>query len=173
MRFLSGFSLQDVVLFFDSLIDQSDFSLCGFSYGAIGALKEALQRVQNSKRLDRLQLFSPAFFQTKGAAFKRLQLRAYVKDERAYLQQFICNAFSPYTPKHTLHKPSSLSELQELLDYVWSDEELSLLQKKGVKIEVYLGGEDAIIESDMARDFFIKYATVTIFKDANHFLQTC
>lgn len=127
MRFHSGFALQEDAVFFDALLHKSDFTISGFSYGAIMAFEEALQSIGDAKRIDRLQLFSPAFFQTKSPAFKRLQLNAFVKDEAAYLHQFICNAFAPFTPKNVTYKECTLTQLQELLEFVWSEEKLLCL----------------------------------------------
>jgi hypothetical protein len=44
--------------------------------------------------------------------------------------------------------------------------------QRGINIEVYLGGEDKIIDVTGAREFFLEVATVTYIKDANHFLLT-
>jgi len=45
------------------------------------------------------------------------------------------------------------------------------LTNKGVKIEVYLGGADKIIDVQSAREFFTQVSTLTFIKEANHFLQ--
>ena len=59
MKYFNGFSLNgEKELFKEYLID-SEFSVAGFSYGAI----EAFEYVYNGKdRVDRLILLSPAFF---------------------------------------------------------------------------------------------------------------
>ena len=69
MKFYSGFSLQNESHFFDSFILKSDYCVCGFSYGAIKALRYAKEQLENRQRIDTLQLFSPAFFQTKTQKF--------------------------------------------------------------------------------------------------------
>lgn len=172
MQFHSGFSLHDDVHFFDGLLHTSEFTIAGFSYGAIAAFRECLSRLHEFKRIDRLQLFSPAFFQDQSAAFRRLQLKAYTQDESAYLAQFDANIFYPHTQKSLKHTETKIEELQELLDFVWSREELRFVVSRGVKIEVYLGGKDAIINASNAREFFKEFATITYIKDANHLLQT-
>jgi len=158
MQFYSGFSLKDEAYLFAPYIKQSDFSVCGFSYGAIAALNATLEMLETSRRVDRLQLFSPAFFQTKEQKF-------------LYMNQFIKACFSPYEKKILSHKETSIEELKELLEYEWDAEKLREIEACGVKIEVYLGGKDAIIDVEGAREFFLEYATLTYIKDANHFLQ--
>jgi hypothetical protein len=173
MKFYSGFSLKDDKHFFDKFIRESEYSVSGFSYGAIKAFEYVKKQLDDSKRVDTLQLFSPAFFQTKSDKFKRLQLISYGKNKDIYLNQFIKSCFAPYEIKDISYDINSDSnQLKELLEYEWSISQLKYISKKGVKIEVYLGGLDNIIDSDSAKDFFIDVATVTFVKDANHFLQT-
>ncbi|MDD2790567.1 MAG: pimelyl-ACP methyl ester esterase BioV [Sulfurimonas sp.] len=171
MKFYSGFSLTDESHFFENFIIDSDYCVCGFSYGAIKALKYVKEELERAQRVDTLQLFSPAFFQTKTEKFKRLQRLAYTKSKEAYLDQFIATSFLPYKRSEILHKETSPQELEELLEYKWLLSDLAWLHHKGVKIEVYLGGEDQIIDVNAARVFFLSNATVTYMKDANHFLQ--
>ena len=172
MQFYSGFSLKNEAHFFDTFIHKSDYTIAGFSYGAIPALNATLNAVNASKRVDRLQLFSPAFFQTKGEKFKRLQTMAYKKNKQAYMSQFIDSCFSPYQKKNIEQIETTVEELHELLYYEWSLDELNKIEQSGVKIEVYLGGKDKIIDSQSAKEFFLENTTVTYIKDANHFLQT-
>ncbi|DAB29303.1 MAG TPA: hypothetical protein CFH84_10175 [Sulfurimonas sp. UBA12504] len=172
MKFYSGFSLQNESHFFDSFILKSDYCVCGFSYGAIKALQVVKEQLVNGHRIDTLQLFSPAFFQTKTQKFKRVQTLAYIKNKDAYLEQFIGACFLPYKSSEVSYKETFAYELEELLEYKWLLSDLAWLRHKGVKIEVYLGGEDQIIDVNAAREFFLTTATVTYIKNANHFLQT-
>lgn len=172
MVFKSGFFLKDDQVFFQEYMDSSDYNVCGFSYGAIKAFEYTKEQLECSKRIDRLQLFSPAFFQSYDAKFKKLQLMGYRKNKDKYLNDFLKLCFAPYEKKDTHHYETDISELEELLNYEWSINELHNMAAKGVKIEVYLGGKDAIIDVEAARDFFLEAATVTYIKDANHFLQT-
>lgn len=172
MKFYSGFSLKNESHFFDEFIKKSDYTVCGFSYGAIKALEYIKKQLSDDKRIDTLQLFSPAFFQTKTKEFKHLQLMAYRRNEEVYLRQFINACFSPHAKKDVEHSVTILDELDELLNYEWSLPELQDIADKGVKIEVYLGSEDKIIDVEGAREFFLQVATVTYIKNANHFLQT-
>lgn len=171
MKFYSGFALDGEQEYFKDYIDSSDFCVCGFSYGAIKALKQTLVELKNAKRVDRLQLFSPAFFQTKDDKFKKKQLMGYRKNTHTYLEQFLKSCFLPHQQKDVTLSHSSTEELQELLEYRWCKKELEHIKNSGVAIEVYLGGEDKIIDLGGARDFFLEVATVTYIKNANHFLQ--
>ncbi len=171
MKFFSGFSLKNEEHFFDAYMYESDFTLCGFSYGAIKAFEYAHKQLQEGKRVDTLQLFSPAFFQSKDEKFKRLQVMAYRKNEDVYLEQFINACFLPYERKSVDRSVTVLEELEELLDYEWDVSALSALSERGVKIEVYLGGKDQIVDAKAAKEFFLDVATVTYIKEANHFLQ--
>jgi hypothetical protein len=172
MKFYSGFSLKNESHFFETFVDNSLYCVCGFSYGAIKALKYVKESLDKEERVDRLQLFSPAFFQTKTQKFKRLQTLAYSKNKDAYLEQFIDSCFLPYKRSEVMLMDTKIEELEELLEYKWLLSDLVLLRDAGVKIEVYLGGEDKIIDLEAAREFFLRVATVTYIKNANHFLQT-
>ncbi len=171
MKFFSGFSLKNEDYLFEDYLNKSKYSVSGFSYGAIKALKETKEQLKCRKRVDTLQLFSPAFFQTKDEKFKKLQLMGYRKNQHKYLNDFLELCFSPHNKKITDHYETEVDELEELLSYKWDMKELKELSKSGVKIEVYLGSEDKIIDVEGARDFFLNVATVTYIKNANHFLQ--
>lgn len=172
MQFFSGFSLKNEEYLFTPYIKRSDFSVCGFSYGAIKALEYVLEALEKKKRVDTLQLFSPAFFQTKDAKFKRLQLMAYRKNKAIYLENFIGSCFAPYERKIVeFNRDDTIDDLQKLLEYEWSLEDLQKIADAGVVIEVYLGFEDKIIDVEGAYSFFKQVANVTLIKEANHFLQ--
>jgi len=172
MKFFSGFSLQKEAHFFEPFIAESDYSVCGFSYGAIKAFEYVEKLLSEGKRVDRLQLFSPAFFQSKDEKFKRLQLMAYRKNEDEYLRQFLNACFLPYERREVVRDVTVLEELEELLNYEWNKNALHALCESGVIIEVYLGGRDQIVDSIAAKEFFLDVATVTLIKEGNHFLLT-
>ncbi len=171
MQFFSGFSLQNEKEFFKDYIDESEYCVAGFSYGAIKALAFVKTQLQMGVRVDRLQLLSPAFFQTKEKKFKKLQLMGYKKNKQKYLESFMQSCFAPYSVQKVQQVETKEEELQELLEYVWNDEDFAYLEKKGVVVEVFLGGKDSIIDVEGAREFFLQNAIVTYIKDANHFLQ--
>ena len=168
MRFFSGFTLQNEAERFGAWLRRSDYTVAGFSFGAIKAAEYALHAPE---RIDTLQLLSPAFFQAKPERFKALQLRAYEKDPEGYEAQFLANCFKPCKAEAVERRPGSVGELRELMEYVWTPELLEAITGRGIRIEVYLGGEDCIIDARGAREFFLPHATVTWIPKANHFLQ--
>lgn len=171
MKFYSGFSLKNEEYLFFDYIKTSEYTICGFSYGSIKALEATKKALRDGQRVDTLQLLSPVFFESKDEKFKRLQLISYKKSEELYMKQFISSCFAPWQKKIVEHVNTTLDELRELLEYKWSLDELKHILDSGVKIEVYLGGEDRIIDINAANKLFLQVATVTYIKDANHFLQ--
>jgi hypothetical protein len=128
--------------------------------------------LNTSKRVDKLQLFSPAFFQTQDDKFKRTQLMYFKKDANAYCQNFLENVKSPSNLKisQNILILGTIEELEELLYYEWSEEKLQKLLEKGTKIEVYLGANDKIVETLSAKEFFVNFATVYYIKEKGHLL---
>jgi len=168
MRFYSGFSLKEESGFFKPYIIDSDYTVAGFSYGAI---KAAEYVASQSDRVDNLQLFSPVFFQNRPRKFKRLQMMAYQKNREEYLNQFLINSFAPYAVSRGLqYRGTTKAELEELIGYIWEPGLLEHIADRGTFIEVYLGGEDRITDVNAAREFFKPFATVYFIKKANHFL---
>lgn len=172
MKFYSGFSLKNEEDFFKDYIKDTAYTVCGFSYGAIKAFRFVKEQLELGKRVDTLQLFSPAFFQTKSDKFKRLQHISFTKSKDKYLLEFLNGCFFPYPKQDVEHVTTSVEELDELLNFEWLTLELQELVDKGVKIEVYLGSEDKIIDVQSAKNLFLEVSTVTYIKKANHFLQT-
>jgi hypothetical protein len=165
MRYFNGFCLKGEEVLFEPYLIQSDFTVAGFSYGAIKAVEFALTC---KERIDTLQLFSPAFFQDRDAKFKKLQTLSFAKNPDAYCHIFLQNcapiSLEPFFIQGT-HQ-----ELETLLNYVWDTAKLSLLQAKGIKIEVYVGEKDAIINALHVKDFFVPFASVYYFKNLGHTL---
>lgn len=170
MKFYSGFSLSDEKKLFEPYLKESEYTICGFSYGAIKAFEDALK---SSDRVDTLQLFSPAFFQDKSEKFKRLQMIYFNKDPKAYLENFLSSCFFPVPIDQSISlQKGSEEELRELLYYEWKMDRLKALADKGVQIEVYLGNEDRIIDPYKAKEFFLPFATTYMINGAGHTLQT-
>jgi len=168
-KYFSGFSLEAEKEIFEDYIIENDFTVCGFSYGAIKAFEYALN---SKKRVDLLQLFSPAFFETKDEKFKRMQLMYYKKDEQAYCNTFLQNiSFPSKVNMKEYYKEATSKELNELLYYTWNKNDLFKLLEKGTKIEVYLGQKDKIIDTNSAKDFFKEFATVYYIKQKGHILK--
>lgn len=167
-RYFSGFCFFDEAELFSDYLEKNDFTISGFSYGAIKAFEKAFESKQ---RVDKLQLFSPAFFQTKDEKFVRTQLMFFKKDEDSYIKNFVKNVNYPKNIDLNKYlKKGTYEELKELLSYKWSKEKLQALVNKGVKIEVFLGSDDKIIESLKAKEFFVNYATVYYIKEKGHIL---
>ena len=70
MLFFSGFSLTREEYLFDEYLNSSSYCVSGFSYGAIKAFKDVQKRLESAKRVDTLQLISPAFFRQKIRSLK-------------------------------------------------------------------------------------------------------
>ncbi len=170
MIFYSGFSLKEDENFFLEYIDESEYVVSGFSYGAIRAFESTLK---SSKRIDKLQVFSPAFFQDKPERYKKLQLGAFSSDADAYLRLFIDNCFSPALNNGSAKvEAGSFEALKALLYYEWEPSKIQTVLDRGIEIEVYLGGKDKIIDAQKAFDFFTPFARVHLIKEAGHFLKT-
>lgn len=168
-KYFSGFSLENEEELFEEYRLDNDFSISGFSYGAIKAFEYVLS---TDIRVDTLQLFSPAFFQTQDEKFKRMQLMFFKKDSKSYCDNFLKNISYPDTLDiNKYFKEGSFDSLSELLTYTWDEKKLEKIVNKGTKIEVYLGGRDKIIDSTSAKEFFKNYATVYFIKDASHILK--
>ena len=167
-KYFSGFCFFDESELFGDYLENNEFTVCGFSYGAIKAFEEVLN---SDLRVDKLQLFSPAFFQSYDEKFKRMQLMFFKKDANSYCENFLKNVISPTTKDISKYfNMGTYEELEELLNYEWSKEKLQKLVDKGTKIEVFLGGVDKIIDSVKAKEFFKDFATVYYIKEKGHLL---
>jgi transcriptional regulator of heat shock response len=167
-RYFSGFCFVNESELFDEYLENNDFTVCGFSYGAIKAFEEVLN---SNTRVDKLQLFSPAFFQTFDDKFKRMQLMFFKKDANAYCENFLKNVASPTNQDISKYfNQDTIEELEELLNYEWNKEKLQKLVDNGTKIEVFLGGVDKIIDAQKAKEFFKDFATVYYIKEKGHLL---
>ncbi len=168
MRYFNGFSLKgEETLFQDYLID-SDFTVVGFSYGAIRAFEEVYK---SKRRVDRLILLSPAFFQNHKKSFIRTQLRYFKSDRDSYIKEFLKNIAYPSDIELSQYLSiGTISELEYLLSYRWSEDRLLELIKRAVTIEVFIGGMDKIIDNKIVFDFFSKITTTYLLKDKGHIL---
>ena len=167
-NYFSGFCFYQERELFEEYLIENDFTLCGFSFGAIKAFEEALS---TNQRVDKLQLFSPAFFQNYDDKFKKQQLMYFKKDANIYSQSFLENVIFPKKIDISKYfKLGTKEELEELLYYEWKEDKLQKLLEKGTRIEVYLGGVDKIIDSQKAKDFFKDFATVYYIKEKGHLL---
>lgn len=170
MKFFSGFYLKNEQELFESFLNQTDYTVAGFSYGAQKAIEYALSTTQ---RIERIVLLSPAFFKTQSKSFLRAQTHYFSADKDKYIQNFLTNICLPNSHIN-LEKyldDGSVEQLEELLTYQWEKDVLVSLKNRGTKIEVFLGNEDKIINSKDAFDFFSKYTTTYLIKKAGHLLD--
>ncbi|WP_456383687.1 pimelyl-ACP methyl ester esterase BioV [Hydrogenimonas sp.] len=172
MIYFSGFSLQnDAEIFSDYLGDflHNPYVVAGFSCGAIDALEFASS---TDRRVDRLILLSPAYFAETDRRFVRAQLFHYRKDPETYLEKFFENASFPSAfDLRPYYRKDNIDRLKMLLTYPWREEKFSLLEKRGVTIETYLGGEDRIVDTAAAHRFFRRHSTSYFFKPFGHLLR--
>lgn len=169
MNFFSGFCFREEEELFEAFTCKGGFCLKGFSYGAIKAFENACV---TETRLDKLQLFSPAFFQNKDEKFKKLQLLSFRKNQQEYLEKFVQNVLYPSCVDiQKFLYVQTAQELRELLYYVYDEGKLRALKKKGVAIEVYLGAKDKIIDVVAAKEFFQPYATIYLLQNVGHILH--
>ena len=169
MRYFSGFSLQNEQELFDFWLPNTQYSVVGFSYGAIKALNYTLN---SNKRIDRLVLLSPAYFNDKDEVFKKAQLLYFKKDPKKYIENFLKNVtYKSSIDLNRYLKSATANELKELLYFKWNREDLKKISSNGTIIEVILGENDKIINSKKALEFFKGVATTYYIKNANHILK--
>jgi len=169
VKYFNGFSLQGEEKYFSAFLDQSDFTVAGFSYGAQLAFEEVYQ---STKRVEKLILLSPAFFQTEKRSFVRLQLGSFEKNKDNYIRHFLANVAYPSKLDLSDHlRVDSMEALEALLTYRWEREKISEVLDRGTKIEVYLGDRDRIIKSDDAFSFFSTLTPTYLIKRTGHLLQ--
>jgi alpha-beta hydrolase superfamily lysophospholipase len=165
--YFSGFCLANEKELFKEYLIENDFTVSGFSFGAY----KALEYVLNSQtRVDTLQLFSPSYFNDKDIKYKRMQVIYFQKDSQAYCDNFLKNCGINKEQKDKYFQMGTSEQLDSLLSYKWSEEKLQAVVNKGINIEVYLGGEDKIINSNKAKEFFRKFGEVYYIKKKGHIL---
>ena len=168
MKYFHGFSLQKEEALFSQYLLNSEYCIAGFSFGAQQALEYAYH---SKKRIERLILLSPAFFQTQKPSFIRTQLRYFEAGQKAYVEQFLSNVTSPSSIDLSAYlKVGSKEELEALLTYVWDKDKIEEIQRRGTTIEVFLGAKDKIIDAKVAFDFFATLTTTYFVKYAGHVL---
>jgi len=165
--YFNGFSLKNEQELFNQYIEKSDFVVSGFSYGAIQAIEYVLT---TNDRVDKLQLLSPAYFNDKDKKYKRMQLMYFKKDAATYCDNFLKNSGFPQGKLTRYFNMGAYEELEELLNYEWTIEKLEQLLSKNIRIEVFLGSDDKIIDSLEALEFFRKFSEVYYIKNKGHIL---
>ncbi|WP_033618234.1 pimelyl-ACP methyl ester esterase BioV [Helicobacter pylori] len=170
MRFFSGFGFVNESVLFEEWLLKGAYDVSGFSMGAIKAIEYAYNEVLQQRRINSLLLFSPCMLAHKSLAFKRLQLSSFQKDPQNYMDNFY-QAVGLNVRLERFKKRGSLEELEFLLNYKYSDHIIRILLEKGVKIEVFIGLEDKIIDIQALLEFFMPLVQVWQFKGHNHLLQ--
>jgi pimeloyl-ACP methyl ester carboxylesterase len=170
MQYFNGFSLNNEAILFESYMIDSDYCVVGFSYGA----QQAFEYVyQNKKRIDRLILLSPAFFQTQKSSFIRTQLRYFEAGQEAYVKQFLTNVSYPSSlDLFDYLNVGTKEELDALLNYNWNENKIKEVLDRGTTIEVFFGEEDKIIDTQKAFAFFKSLTTTYLIKQVGHILNT-
>ncbi|RUM67300.1 MAG: alpha/beta hydrolase [Sulfurospirillum sp.] len=160
--------LENESFLFDRFLSRSEYCVAGFSLGAIEALEYA---IGTNKRVDRLLLFSPAFFQDKDELFKTSQIKAFKKNEKLYQEIFFKNISHPSKMDlSSYYKKDTVERLKYLLNYQYSKKILKSLESRGVKLEVFIGLKDKIIDPVNTTNFFQEFATITQIKEGGHIL---
>jgi len=165
----SGFCFKNESLLFDEFIDKSRPFISSFSYGCIQAMEYIL--TENIK-IDNLYMFSPSFFNTQALSFKNNQLKIFRKSPEKYLDYFYKNCL--YDKKINIDnykKIDNIEILEQLLFYKWQEHTLQKIINKNIKIMVYLGKEDKIIDINEAKEFFNNYASIIEIPNAGHLLK--
>jgi hypothetical protein len=180
MKYFSGFCFCDEKKLFENYLDDSDYSIAGFSLGAIKALEYTYKNIcddidtklstKQSARIDKLTLLSPAYFNDKDKKFIRMQLMYFKKDKSSYIDNFISNSLYPLKSSDidvsSYITDGDYDELEFLLNYRFEIDKLKKILENGTKVEIYLGNRDKIINYDMAKEFFdelLGFANLTIY----------
>jgi pimeloyl-ACP methyl ester carboxylesterase len=169
MHYFNGFSLKNEEELFNEYLLKSDLSVAGFSYGA----QRAFEYVYRSKeRIERLILLSPAFFQTQKASFTRTQLHYFEAGQEAYVKQFLSNVASPWNVDLSAYlNVGTKKDLEALLTYIWDSKKIEEVLERGTVIEVFLGDNDKIIDTEEAFTFFSPLTTTYFIKGVGHILK--
>ncbi len=165
MIYFSGFGLANEQELFKDYLDDRDFVVSGFSYGAIGAMDYARQ---THNRINKLQLLSPAFFQDRTTSFKKRELIYYIKNPTGYMEKFYENITDQNIDRYKA--TTTKEQLDELLNYEWKTDNLKRLCDRGTTVEIFLGFCDTITPNDAVIRFFKDFATIYQYKDKGHML---
>ena len=170
MIYFSGFAFRNESELFREWLVESDYTVAGFSYGAIRALEYASS---SHRRIERLILLSPAYFQEKSERFRRLQIDSFLKDREGYRKRFTARCAAPdvgFDPMPYLGEGSE-EDLRYLLEYRWEASKFEELRERGTRIEIFLGGRDMIVDAETACRFFSKVGICYFIKEAGHLLR--
>jgi len=172
VTFFSGFGFCCEKALFREYLEEGEFVVAGFSYGAQKALKEVLSRLEEGRRVERLQLLSPAYFDHLPKALKVREIENFMRNPDLYMRLFYRKAAYPYTGDVApFTRRPELSQLKELLFFQWKGEELERLREAGVVLEVYIGSLDKIVPPQRVAEFFKAYGTLYQIEGVGHLLR--
>lgn len=174
----NGLFFQKEIKFLKIFNNRGIYDISGFGFGTQKAYDEAFLKVSRGERVNRLVLFSPAFFGEIGQitqSDRDLQIKAFKKNKWTYGYNLLRlmegeNMRENFIPKKFIFE-MQLPDLYSMLNYVWDAKKLEMLAYMGVITEVYLGGRDKTINVSKVSDFFAPHSVVYLFKQANHFLK--
>jgi dienelactone hydrolase len=165
--FFSGFALCGEESLFKDYYDDGD-SVCGFSYGA----QKAFLYAKNNSFVKRLILLSPAFYAQKTEEFKEAQMAAYTQNPALYRLKLLKKSGLNPDEIDSFKSDSTIEELRELLYFEWSEEDVKSMLERGVQIDVYIGGEDGVVEPEPSFGFFGRSGAKTVWlENKNHILR--
>jgi len=167
VQYFSGFLFENEAELFSEYIPKGAGVVAGFSYGAIKAFEYAYS---SGKRVERLILLSPAFFEDKNESYIKKQLKYY--DTTSYKESFFSNvAYPSDIDLSSYYHPHSKEDLEILLRHRWDRVKFKELTMRGITIEVFLGKKDRIINASKANEFFSEFAITYLIKESGHSLQ--
>ncbi len=165
--FYSGFCLSGEEGLFEPYLPAFGDFVAGFSYGAIKAVKYALK----DESVKNLILLSPAYYSHKSDDFKSAQIAAFEADPGLYKLKLLKKSGLTEEEAQRYGKEGSVEELEELLYFEWDYAGLDALRQRGVRIEVFIGSLDRVVEIVPSQNFFSKYAKVHLLEGKNHILR--
>lgn len=187
MRYFSGFCFKGELHLFDDLfcdfnISLNEFDIVGFSYGAQRAIEYA-RSIFKTKRIGRIFLLSPAFFQQKNESFVSMQLQLFNKNKDKYIISFLkrcglnlllesidnkgLESYQEVIEKFDFLDICSSQDLENLLRYEFKN--LDFLEN--IEVFTFIGGSDLIVDSKESFNFFSKYTISFLLNDYNHILK--
>jgi len=165
--FYSGFCLHGEERLFDLYLPAFGDFVAGFSYGAIGAIKYAL----DNESVKNIILLSPAYYAHKEQEFKETQLAAFEADPNLYKLKLLKKSGLKEEESELYGKDGTIEELRELLFFDWNSANLASLIDRGIKVEVFIGSGDRVVEPHASSEFFGQFAKVYTLENKNHILR--
>jgi len=165
--FYSGFCLHGEERLFDSYLPAFGDFMAGFSYGSIDATKRAIE----DKSVKSLILLSPAYYSHKDEEFKKAQLCAFEADPALYKLKLLKKSGLKEEEGELYGRDGTADELKDLLFFDWSSVGLSELADRGVRIEVFIGSNDRVVEPEASAEFFGQFAKIYMLENKNHILR--